>query len=49
MDVGSSTQAFLDAVGTAIDDNIGLILVFAAGILMWGVAKKWIFGGTSRV
>jgi len=49
MDVASSTQSFLDAVGTNIDENLGIILAFAAGILMWGVAKKWIFGGTSRV
>jgi len=49
MDVASTTQSFIDAVSTNINENIGLILVFAAGILMWGVAKKWIFGGTSRV
>lgn len=49
MDVASTTEAFITAVSTSINDNIGLVLTFAAGIMVWMVLKKWVFGGTSRV
>jgi len=49
MDVGSTTQAFIAQVTSNINDNIGYVLAFAAGIMVWIVIKKWVFGGTSRV
>lgn len=47
--IASSTSDFISAIQTNITDNLGLILTFAAGILVWVVVKKWIFGGTRRV
>jgi len=49
MDFASSTSAFIDSVQGYVNDNLGLVLTFAAGIMVWGVLKKWIFGGTSRI
>lgn len=47
--VASSTNAFIDGVQTILGSNLSYVLAFAAGILVWNVLKKWIFGGTRRV
>lgn len=49
LDVASTTAQFIDSVVSLVNDNIALVLVFAAGILVWFVFKKWIFGGTRRI
>lgn len=40
---------FLTIITDLVSDNILAILAFAGAILVWGVAKKWIFGGTNRI
>jgi len=47
--IASSTEAFIDNFQTLIGENLGLVLAFAAGILVWFVMKKWVFGGARRV
>lgn len=49
MDFASSTTAFIASVQGYVDENFGVVLAFAAGIMVWMVLKKWIFGGTSRI
>lgn len=47
--VGSSTNAFVASFQDILGDNLGIVLAFAAGILVWAILKKWVFGGASRV
>jgi len=47
--LASSTTDFIDNVQTFVGANLGLVLAFAAGIMVWGLLKKWIFGGTARI
>lgn len=47
--VGSSTVSFIDSFQTILGSNLGAVLSFAAGILVWFIVKKWIFGGARRV
>jgi len=47
--VASSTSDFISNVQSILGDNLGLVLAFAAGIMVWMVLKKWVFGGTHRV
>jgi len=47
--IASSTADFIDQVQTFVGANLGLVLAFAAGIMVWGILKKWVFGGTSRI
>jgi len=47
--VASSTNSFIDSVQSILGSNLGLVLAFAAGIMVWMVMKKWVFGGTHRV
>lgn len=47
--LASSTAYFIDAVQDFISANLFLVLAFAAGIMVWAVLKKWIFGGTHRI
>jgi len=47
--VASSTSDFIDAFQTILTANYGVVLTFAAGILVWFIAKKWIFGGARKV
>jgi len=47
--VASSTTAFITAIQGQISDNLVLVLTFAAGIMVWVVLKKWVFGGTHRI
>lgn len=47
--MASSTTSFIDGFQTTLGENLGAILTFTAGILVWFVVKKWVFGGASRV
>lgn len=47
--VGSSTNSLIDSFQTILGDNLGIVLAFAAGIVVWAILKKWVFGGASRV
>lgn len=47
--VSSSTDSFITGFQTILGENIGAILLFSAGILVWFVMKKWVFGGAGRV
>lgn len=47
--IASSTAAFIDAIKEFTSDNLVTVLVFTAGIVLWGVLKKWIFGGSRRI
>jgi len=47
--VASSTDSFITGFQTILGSNFGLVLAFAAGIMVWAVLKKWVFGGASRV
>lgn len=49
MDFASTTSDFLTAIETNIGDMLPAVLAFVAAIMVWGVLKKWIFGGTSRI
>jgi len=49
MDFASSTTAFTGYIQTQVDENLVIVLAFAAGIIVWGVMKKWVFGGTARI
>jgi len=48
-DIASSTETFISSVTTELNENFGLVLVFAGSIMVWMILKKWIFGGTSRI
>jgi len=47
--VASSTTAFISSFQEILGENLTLVLVFAAGILVWYVMKKWVFGGAHKV
>jgi len=47
--IASSTNDLIDAIKGNVSDNLGLVLAFAAGIIVWVVMKKWVFGGTHRI
>jgi len=47
--VSSSTDSLIGSFQTILGDNLGVVLAFAAGILVWAILKKWVFGGASRV
>lgn len=47
--VASSTESFIESFQTILSGNLDNVLAFAAGIIVWNVAKKWIFGGSGRV
>jgi len=47
--VASSTQAFIGSFTDILGDNLGIVLAFSAGIIVWVLMKKWIFGGAGRV
>lgn len=47
--VASTTGDFITSFKTILGDNLGLVLVFAAGIMVWMILKKWVFGGAHRV
>jgi len=47
--VASSTADFIDQFQTILGENLGKVLLFAAGIIVFAIMKKWIFGGASRV
>jgi len=46
---GYSGGAFITAVAGYVNENLGKVLLFSAGILIFMVIKKWIFGGVSRI
>jgi len=45
----NSTEELIDNFTTILWNNIGYILSFSAGILVWLLLKKWIFGGVKRI
>jgi len=47
--VASSTNGFIDGFQDILSDNLSIVLTFAAGLLVWFVMKKWVFGGARRV
>jgi len=47
--VGSSTVSLITSFQDILGDNLGVVLAFAAGIVVWAILKKWVFGGASRV
>jgi len=47
--IASTTAYFITSIKDYISDNLGTVLLFSAGILVWGVLKKWVFGATPRV
>jgi len=47
--VASSTSEFITSFKDILGDNLGLVLAFSAGIIVWVLMKKWIFGGAGRV
>lgn len=49
IDVAQIIQDFIDTVATQINANIDVVLVFAGGVLVWFVLKKWVFGSTRRI
>lgn len=49
IDSGALTESFLASIVTGITDNLGIVLAFAASVLVFFVLKKWVFGGTRRI
>jgi len=47
--VASSTNTLIDSFQDILSSNLGLVLTFAAGIIVWAILKKWVFGGAHRV
>lgn len=47
--VASSTTEFITSFKDILGDNLGIILAFSAGIMVWMILKKWVFGGASRI
>jgi len=47
--VASSTSEFITSFKDILGDNLGLVLAFSAGIIVWVLMKKWIFGGAGRI
>jgi len=43
------TQLFIESVKDMIGENLPYVLGFAALIIGWQIAKKWVFGGAGRV
>lgn len=49
IDSGALASSFLAEIVSGIDENLVIVLGFAASILVFFVLKKWIFGGTKRI
>jgi len=47
--VASSTNAFIDGFKEILGENLDIVLLFSAGLLVWFIMKKWVFGGARRV
>jgi len=47
--VATSTLGFISDFKEILGENFQYVLAFAAGILVWMVLKKWVFGGAHRV
>lgn len=42
-------NAFIASITGYVSDNLGIVLTFTAGVLVWGLLKKYVFGGTRRI
>jgi len=47
--VNSIGTQFIADFQSQITANMGFVLAFTAGILMWFVVKKWVLGGAHKV
>lgn len=47
--IASLSTGFIDGFTGLIASNLPQILVFVVGVLVWAVAKKYIFGSARRV
>lgn len=47
--VASSTNTMINSFQDILTDNLGIVLAFSAGIVVWFIMKKYIFGGARRV
>jgi len=47
--VASSTNALITSFKDVLGDNFAIILTFTAAIVVFGVFKKYFFGGAHRV
>jgi len=47
--VASSTALFISETVDFVGNNIGTVLLFASGSMVWVVMKKWIFGGVGGI
>lgn len=47
--VASVTNGFISTIGSYIGNNLGIILTFASAIILFGIFKKWVFGGARRI
>lgn len=44
--IQSSLAGFIDPFKDILGDNLGIVLAFVAGILVWLIMKNWIFGSS---
>jgi len=47
--VASISSDFIADIGTAVTGNMTIVLGFAVAIILWGIFKKYIFGGARRI
>jgi len=45
----SSIHSLIASFKEILTDNFGIVLAFSAGILVWFILKKWVFGASHRV
>lgn len=47
--IGTLIGDFIGEIVDLVVANLPAVLAFAAGILVWFILKKWVFGGTRRI
>jgi len=47
--IASISNYFINQFTSLLADNLGLVISFAATVLVWVIVKKWLFGGFKRV
>jgi len=43
------SQDFIDSVATNVPTILAIVIPFAVGVIVWGIAKKWLFGSSGRI
>jgi hypothetical protein len=48
-EIASTTDAFITNFQSILADNISYVILLSAGVLVWFIMKKWVFGSARRI